>query len=173
MATIRAANAAKNAAAAATKSAEIAERALVLTERAYVQIVGWVFKGFVADRISEIKYQIKNFGRTPATVLMVEQNSVYLKKVPAHPPPLISKKRSGVSLGSGVRMGQHFTVGPALDTDRIALLKEDKLLWLTYVRVTYQDQFSSDPRVFQTCMRWSPTRKELVVYPEAGYEHSN
>jgi hypothetical protein len=76
-ATIRAANAAK-------KGADVSERALALTERAFLQVTDIRLLPLEAGKPLTFELDAKNWGRTPCTVTQATFEAIFTERVPPH-----------------------------------------------------------------------------------------
>lgn len=136
------------AARASQKSADVTERALIIAERAYVEIGEWVFGGFAEDQTNFI-YRFIVSGRTPATVIGGEiRLSIDAPvEVKPHLDPRFLQSIAGPQVVSQLMRPQQIVTFPGVPREAAEAWRAGQAGSQIYIggKIWYRDAFEGTP----------------------------
>ena len=162
--TARAANAAK-------KSAHIAETALILTERAYIDVVDFKIDALAVGKAPRVNFRVRNSGRTPARHASVAGSSHYGPERPAAPTAAITKTLQNVFIAASGAIGCPINL-PIIETQDVLNVVLGGGLWL-FVEAKYTAAGIPDERTFRVCLTFSGPLQELVLDNDNPYSYAD
>lgn len=168
----RAAKASEISAAAALKSADVAERALKLTERAYLTIGNWQWSRPEVAHPGSISCFLVNSGRTHAEVFGSYIERLIDKRPSAIPSDYRQRliKRQGLTIAAQETHQVHVDRNDPIIPPRWEQIRGAVIQLYVFTHVEYDDVFGERYEV-GCLVRYDPEARQFLVHDNAAYNY--